>query len=99
LALFLDLFGFPAIIVVTLVLVLGLLSRTVAALLAPAIASALILVLGILAVTRNCDPAIQDCTVGTPLLVMFVWLVLVTVIGVAATLRLIARSRRPAERP
>ncbi len=92
LALAIDLFGVAGLIVVTLLLVLGIRSRALTAVLAPAIASAVILAFSVIA-TTHCDPAIQDCTVGTPMLVLFGWLVLVMVVGVVATLRLVPRPR------
>ncbi len=93
-----DLFGVMALIVVTLLLVLGIRSRALTAVLAPAIACSLVLTLAVLA-TMDCDTAVQDCTLETPILVLFGWLALVVVIGAVATLRLVARSRPTTERP
>ena len=91
-ALALDLWPVPALIVVTVLLIVGIATRAATAVLATAIASAVILALWILASTR-CDPAIQDCTLEAPELILFGWLALLLVGGLAATLRLVARSR------
>jgi hypothetical protein len=92
LALAIDLFGTPGLVVVTLLLVLGIALRAVVAVVAPAIACSAVLVLSVLA-TMGCDSAIQDCTVETPTLVLFGWLVLVVVIAAIETQRLVAHSR------
>jgi hypothetical protein len=91
-ALGIDLFGTPGLIVVTVLLILGIVFRVGVAVLACAIACAVVLALWALAMMR-CDPTIGDCTPDAPLLVMFGWLALVLVVGVAATLRLVVRSR------
>lgn len=91
-ALGIDLFGVLALIVVTILLVVGIALRARVVVLACAIASGAILALWALATTR-CDPTIGNCALETPLLVGLVWVALVGVVGLAATLLLVARSR------
>jgi hypothetical protein len=91
-ALGLDFFPVLALIVVTLLLLLGIALRAPVVVFACAIGSGVFLALLSLA-TMRCDPAIQDCTVEGPTLILFAWLALVAVVGAAATLRLAARSR------
>jgi hypothetical protein len=90
-ALVIDLFGVPALVLVTFVLVVAIAIRVATLTLATAIASASVLVLFVLAATR-CDTTIQDCSIEGPELVLFAWLALVAVVGLAATLRLGVRS-------
>jgi hypothetical protein len=91
-ALAIDFFPVLALIVLTAVLVVGVARRAVVAVLVPAIACLVFLVLLGLAVMR-CDSALQECTVEGPTLILFVWLGLVAVVGAAATLRFAAWSR------
>jgi hypothetical protein len=91
-ALAIDFFPVLALIVLTAVLLVGVARRVVVAVLAPAIACLVFLVLLGLALMR-CDPALQDCTVEGPTLVLSVWLASVVVVGAAATVLFVARSR------
>ncbi|MEP7360691.1 MAG: hypothetical protein ABI744_03840 [Chloroflexota bacterium] len=91
-ALGIDLFGFPGLIAVTVVLIAGIARRASVVVLASAIACGAVLALWVLA-TLRCDPSIQDCGVSTVQVVLFVWLALGLVIGAVTTLLLGARSR------
>jgi hypothetical protein len=91
-ALAIDLFGVPALILVTLGLVVAIAIKAATLTFATAVAAAAFLALWVLATTR-CDQTIQDCSLETPTLVLFGWLALVAVVGFAATFRLVARSR------
>jgi hypothetical protein len=87
-----DFYPVPALVALTLLLLLGVARRAVVAVLVPAIACSVFIVLWVLAVMR-CDPALQNCTVEGPGLMLFVWVAMVAVVGAAATLRFAARSR------
>ena len=90
-ALVIDLFGVPALIFVTLGLVVAFALKAQTLTFATAIAAGAFLALCLLATTR-CDQTIQDCSLETPTLVLFGWLALVAVVGLGATFRLVARS-------
>jgi hypothetical protein len=90
-ALLIDLFGVPALILVTLVLVVAIALKAATLTFATAVAAAVFLALWLLA-TARCDQTIQDCSLEPPTLVLFGWIALVAVVGLAATFRLVARS-------
>jgi hypothetical protein len=90
-----DLFPVAALVILTVVLLVGIGNRVIVAVLVPAIACSLVLALLALATVR-CDPAMQDCTLGGPTLALLGWLVFVMLVGAVATVRLVARSRRTA---
>jgi len=91
-ALAIDLFGAPGLIVLTVFLIVGIALRATFVVLACAVACGGVLALWLLATVR-CDPTINDCAIGTPMLVMFGWLATGVLTGGAATWILGSRSR------
>jgi hypothetical protein len=87
-----DFYPVPALVALTLLLLLGVARRAVVAVFVPAVACSVFVFLWVLAVTR-CDPVLQDCSVEGPGLILFAWVATVAVVGATATLRFAARSR------
>jgi hypothetical protein len=88
----LDLFLVPALVILTVVLILGVAFRAPALVLACAISCGLMVALWILAIAR-CDQTLQDCTVSPLSIAILSWLAAGLVVGVVATWTLSARSR------
>lgn len=94
LALAIDLFGVPALISVTLLLIVSVAVRARGMVLACAVSCGIVLALWLLA-TARCDQTLQDCAVNLYEIVLFSWLAAGLVIGLAATWVL---ARRPQQR-